>query len=306
MNMNTSGNNPSTTAGQEPYTIGSVTSQDGTTIGYRQLGNGPGVVMVQGAMGSAQNFMQLAGALADAFTVYVPDRRGRGLSSLPYSKDYSVQKDVEDLDALLAKTGAHFVFGLSSGALISLQAALTRPAIHKVAIYEPPLFIKGLPTAMIARLEREIAQGKTAAALITGMKAGQMGPPIFSAMPRFLTEGMTKMIMRQEEKNGSGEYLPMKALAPTLQFDFKIVAEMDGTLKRFKNLNTETLLLGGSKSPAYLKEAVDALEKTLPHATRVEFPGLDHGSAWNYDKQRNPGGKPELVAQELRRFFAEP
>ena len=110
MNTNASVNNPSITTAREQYTTSSVTSQDGTTIGYRQLGHGPAIVLVQGAMGSAYNFMQLAGMLADAFTVYMPDRRGRGLSSLAYSKDYSIQKDVEDLDALLAKTGARSVW----------------------------------------------------------------------------------------------------------------------------------------------------------------------------------------------------
>src|SRR6266568_8936499 len=86
MNTNASVNNPSITTAREQYTTSSVTSQDGTTIGYRQLGHGPAIVLVQGAMGSAHNFMQLAGMLTDAFTVYIPDRRGRGLSSLAYSK----------------------------------------------------------------------------------------------------------------------------------------------------------------------------------------------------------------------------
>ena len=306
MKPKTSVNNQSTATVREPYTTGSVTSQDGTTIGYRQYGHGPGVVLVQGAMGSAQNFMQLAGRLSDTFTVYVPDRRGRGLSDLPYSKDYRIQKDVEDVDALLAKTGAHSVFGLSSGALISLQAALTLPAIHKVAIFEPPLFINNAPTAVLPRLEKEIAQGKVAAALITGMKAAQMGPPIFNVIPSFLLELLMKMVMTQEEKKGSGEYLPMRVLAPTLQYDFQVVVEMSGRLQSFRDLNAEVLLLGGSKSPAYLKVALDALEKVLPHVTRLEFPGLNHGAAWNYDRQRNPGGQPEPVAQALRRFFAEP
>src|SRR5712691_12515722 len=112
MQTKTSGNNQSTAPAREHYTTGSVTSQDGTTIGYRQLGHGPGVVLVHGAMESAQSHMQLAEALADAFTVYVPDRRGRGLSG-PYGKDYGLQKEVEDMDALLTKTGAHNVFGVS-------------------------------------------------------------------------------------------------------------------------------------------------------------------------------------------------
>jgi hypothetical protein len=55
-----------------------------------------------------------------------------------------------------------------------------------------------------------------------------------------------------------------------------------------------------------LKHDLDALEKVLPRVTRIELPGLGHAAALNYDKQRNRGGKPELVAQALRRFFAEP
>ena len=106
--------NPSIAVVQERETIGSVTSKDGTTIGYRQLGHGPGIVLLHGAVASAHNHMQLAEALADAFTIYVPDRRGRGLSG-PFGNDYSIQKEVEDMDALLTKTGAHNVFGVSSG-----------------------------------------------------------------------------------------------------------------------------------------------------------------------------------------------
>ena len=304
MRPQTSINKQSTATARELYTTGSVTSQDGTTIGYRQYGHGPAIVLVQGAMGSAHNFHQLAGALADTFTVYVPDRRGRGLSNLPYSKDYSIQKDVEDVDALLAKTGAHFVFGLSSGAIISLQAALTLPAIHKVAIFEPPLFVNGVPAAVLPRLEREIAQGKMAAALIAGMKTAQVGPPIFNVIPNFLLELLVNMAMAQEDRKGSGEYLPLRVLAPTLQYDFRMVVEMSGALESFRAIHTEVLLLGGSKSPAYLKADLDALEKVLPHVKRIEFPGLGHAAAWNYDRQRNPGGKPELVAQALCRFFA--
>jgi len=162
-------------AAREPYITGSVTSKDGAAIGYRQLGHGPGVVLLHGAMSSAHNHMQLAEALADAFTVYVPDRRGRGLSG-PYGDAYSLQKEVEDMDALLTTTGAHNVFGVSSGGIIWLQAALTLPAIHKAAIYEPPLFDNdATPAAILMRYDKEMAQGKVAAALITGMKGGADG-----------------------------------------------------------------------------------------------------------------------------------
>ena len=300
MKPKTSIKGQSTTTARESYTTGSVTSRDGATIGYRQLGHGPGVVLLHGSMSSAHNHMQLAEALADAFTVYLPDRRGRGPSG-PYSEDYGVHKDVEDIEAILTKTGAHNVFGVSSGGIICLQAALTLPAIHRAAIYEPPLFLNSSePAAVLARFDKEMAQGKVAAALITGMKGAQMGPPIFNFMPRWLLERLTKMAMAGEDKKAKGDYVTMRMLAPTLHYDFRLVVEMSGALQSFEATPAEVLLLGGSKSPAYLKDSLDALEEVLPHVKRIEFPGLNHAASWNTDR----GGQPEPVAQELRRFFA--
>jgi len=94
----------------------------------------------------------------------------------------------------------------------------------------------------------------------------------------------------------------MRALAPALHYDFQLVVDMSDKLENFRTVRAEVLLLGGSKSPDYLKVALDALEKVLPHVTRVEFPGLGHAASWNTDR----GGQPQPVAQELRRFFAEP
>jgi hypothetical protein len=108
--------------------------------------------------------------------------------------------------------------------------------------------------------------------------------------------------MKSEDRKGPGGYVSMRALAPTLHYDFQFVVEMSEQLERFRDVRAEVLLLGGSKSPAYLKASLDALEKVLPQAKRVEFPGLDHAASWNSDR----GGKPEPVAQALRRFFAEP
>jgi pimeloyl-ACP methyl ester carboxylesterase len=132
-----------------------VISHDGTPIGYRQIGHGPGLVVLHGMMESSQSHIQLAEALADTFTVYLPDRRGRGMSGT-HGDRYNIQKEVEDLDALLAATGAEYIFGVSLGALVCLRAALTLPAVRKAAIFDPPL-IGSLPTDFIARFHREIA-----------------------------------------------------------------------------------------------------------------------------------------------------
>jgi pimeloyl-ACP methyl ester carboxylesterase len=291
--------NQSTVRNKMLYTTSFVTSRDGTTIGYRQLGQGPGLVVVHGTMESAQSHMQLAEALADTFTVYLPDRRGRGLSG-PYSDDYSIQKDVEDLDALIAKTGAHYVFGVSAGALSCLQAALTLPAIHKASIFDPPLIINGsISTDFLARYDKEIGEGDVVSALVTGMLGSQMGPPIFNSIPRWFLKLLTKMMMASEEKNAKGDYVSMRMLAPTMHSDLQLAVETEGKLESFGAIHTEMLLLGAAKSPTYFKVALDALEKVLPHAKRIEFPGLNHGASGN----TNRGGKPERVAQELRRFF---
>src|ERR1700749_1093571 len=145
--------------GSPAYRTGSVTSCDGTTIGYRRLGHGPGLIAVHGGMQAAQNLMKLAMALADSFTVYLPDRRGRGLSGPPGSH-YSLTAECEDIDALAQATAARNIFGLSSGPIIALRAALVLPAIDKAALYEPPLSVSGsTPTGWLARYDREVAKG---------------------------------------------------------------------------------------------------------------------------------------------------
>ncbi|MEV0234125.1 alpha/beta hydrolase [Nonomuraea sp. NPDC050786] len=275
-----------------------VTSADGTTIGYYQVGRGPGLVISHGGMGSAYGHIQLAQALADTCTVYLPDRRGRGMSG-PYRPGHGIQQDVADLEAVIAETGARYLFGLSVGGTIALQAALTMPdVIDKLAVYDPGAF--AAPTAWLARFERELAAGRTAAALVTALKGAQMGPAFIRAMPRWLLTWGSEQGMRREERNGSGRYVPMRTLAPTLLQDVGALIEMEERLEDFRAMRAEVLLLGGSRSVPYQKASLAALERVLPRVRRVEFAGLGHGAPWNADR----GGRPERLVQELRRFFA--
>jgi len=73
---------------KQSYTTHSVTSKDGTTVGYRKMGSGPGIILMHGGADASQHFMELGESLSDNFTVYIPDRRGRGLSG-PFGEDYS-------------------------------------------------------------------------------------------------------------------------------------------------------------------------------------------------------------------------
>ncbi|MFS8480233.1 MAG: alpha/beta hydrolase [Micromonosporaceae bacterium] len=241
-------------------TTGEITSADGTRIGYRILGSGPGVVLLHGAMSSGYHHLHLARLLADRFTAYLPDRRGRGLSG-PYRPDDGLDTEVEDLAALLADPA---------------QARAT-----------------------LARFERALAAGDVNRALAIAMKGAQMGLALLRAMPDALLVRLTAMAMRAESRKPS-EYVPMSVLAPALRHDLRVVATLSGQPRRFSAITADVLLMGGSKSPKYLKDALTSIELALPAARRIEFAGLDHAAPWNDDR----GGRPGPVAAELRQFFA--
>jgi pimeloyl-ACP methyl ester carboxylesterase len=280
--------------------LGSVTSRDGTTIGYRRFGGGPGLVLLHGSMSSGAHHVELARLLSDTFTVFVPDRRGRGLSG-PYRPGDDLQQELEDVAALLDATGTTNLWGLSSGACIALHAARTKSTIRKVAIFEPPLLPdRARAAAFLTQFDDEMARGKLGAAMITAMRGAEMGPASFRALPKWLTARLVMMGMAQEAKQPAGPYPTMRELAPTLHADFAIVAESSGRLDAYRSIRAGVLLMGGSKSPAYLKRALTDLTRVLPGAKRIELEGLDHAASWNSDVR----GHPEPVAQALRRFFA--
>ena len=292
--------------GHQSYTTSSVTSKDGTTIGYRQMGGGPGIILMHGGASASQSYSKLGAALSDAFTFYIPDRRGRGLSG-PFGDNYGMQKEVEDVDALINKTDAHNIFGLSTGALIALQATCELPSIHKAALYEPPLDVDNAIMSILSfmpQFDREIAEGKVAEATATLLKdfGGYFLPgsiqPLIAIIPRFLLIGAFRRLMRNDAKNIKGDDVSLQELIPTFHFDYQLVVEMKGTLETFKAVRADVLLLGGSTSPPFLTHTLDALNSVLPNVERVELAGLGHGAALD-------GGKPERVAQELRRWLRQ-
>jgi len=244
---------------------------------------------------ASQNLMTLATALADEFTVYVPDRRGRGLSG-PHGDHYCLAREAEDLEVLAARSGATNIFGLSSGAIVALRTAVSVASIQRVALYEPPLAVEGAsPADWVARYERELGRGDLAAAMLSVIQGTADSSPL-GWLPRWLTMPLMSLAIRAQTKALKGDDVPIRALIPTMHYDPQIVSESATLLHECKNLSSDVLLLGGSKSKPHLKIALDALQRVLPHVTRVELPGVGHLAAEN-------GGKPERVAQRLRTFF---
>ncbi|MBZ2166663.1 alpha/beta fold hydrolase [Methanobacterium spitsbergense] len=289
---------------EQKYTKGFVTSKDGTTIGYRQMGSGPGLILLHGGISSSQYFMKLGAALSDEFTVYIPDRRGRGLSGA-FGDNYGLQREVEDLDAILKKTDAHYLFGGSSGGLIALQASITLSSIKKIVTYEPLVYVNKSEmdkfNEIVQRFEKQLAEGDVITAMITAMDVNsEVDPdqksPLANHLPSIILKPIFSHVLASDEKNIKGDDVTLKDLMPTLKYDIQLVNETEGKLQKFKKVQSEILLLNGSKSPLFLKNSTEALNKVLPHTTHKELPGLNHDSAQNY-------GKPEIIAKEIKHFL---
>src|SRR5258708_16175521 len=118
----------------------------------------------------------------------------------------------------------------------------------------------------------------------------------FTRLPRWLLLPFIKRFLQREKQMITPHEVSLEALIPTQRFDQRLVKGMDGSITSFALLDTEVFLLGGEKSPAFLRDALDALENTLPHARRIEFKGLDHGGP--------DEAAPERIGKELRGFFS--
>lgn len=134
--------------------------------------------------------------------------------------------------------------------------------------------------------------------MVTATSGAQM---FGTGMPRGLLVAMMKLVMFIESRKAKPGAVTIKALAPTFHYDAQLVLETKNKLQSFQPITADLLLLNGSKSPQYMKTALDSLEKLIPHAKRIEFPGVNHGAVNN----RNRGGKPQLVAKALRQFLSE-
>jgi pimeloyl-ACP methyl ester carboxylesterase len=280
----------------EPSFDGTVTSSDGTTIGYSCVGQGNGLVLVHGAGQTAESFRTLATELASRFTVFVPDRRGRGRSP-SYGDFQGLRTEVADLEALLDATGARYVFGLSSGAVVAIETALVRPDVAKLALYEPPLNHDRIRhDAWAPRYERELAAGRPGSALVACLK-GTSDRTAFRLVPGFLLAKVLDLAVRRTAARPvpPGTFSPSE-LIPTIHYDVQTVTGAAGPLDRFAALSCQVLLLGGSKSARNLMATLDDLHRVLPGAGRITIHGVGHTAADN-------AKQPDRVAAELLRFF---
>jgi pimeloyl-ACP methyl ester carboxylesterase len=277
------------------FKTATLTASDGTRIGYRRIGQGPGIILVHGALQSSLNFTKLAQALSVDFTVYVPDRRGRGLSGAYGQHDDRIT-EAKDILALAHATGTVHIFGLSSGAIITLQAALLDRAIQKIALYEPPI---PLDEQIFKKLdidyERAMRAGNLGRAFVAILK-GTGDTSFFTRFPSFILAPLANWMMKAQSNHKAENEIALQTLVPTFRQDRVVTQGAAQLIADAGNLQAAVLLLQGAQRKDFLKQPLDRLEAVIGRAERVEFKNQGHLAADN-------SGAPLKVAAALRHFF---
>jgi pimeloyl-ACP methyl ester carboxylesterase len=260
-----------------------VTSKDGTQIAYEKKGSGPAVILVDGALcyrsfGPMQGLSEL---LAPHFTVYTYDRRGRGEST--DKQPYALDREIEDIAALIgAAGGSAYVYGISSGACLVLEAA-ARPGsqMSRIALYEPPY--NATPSSLQQwkdyrqQLSQALAESRRGDAVVLFMK--------LVGTPDDAVNGMRQSPM-----------WPMfESVAPTLAYDAAAMGDArTAPLERAKKISAAALVMDGGANLAFMPfmhESAASLANVIPGAQHRTLEGQTHDV------------KAEVIAPVLIEFF---
>jgi pimeloyl-ACP methyl ester carboxylesterase len=257
-----------------------VISRDGTAIAFDQVGKGPAVILVGGALSDRSAGGPLAALLAPRFSVFSYDRRGRGDSG--DTAPYAVEREVEDIEALIEEAGGSaFVYGMSSGAVLALEAA-RRLAITRLALYEPPFIVDDSRAPVPEHYVKQVTE------LVSSGRRGD-------AVEYFMTKAVDVPAEYVAQMRSAPFWQGMEAVAHTLAYDGAI---MGNTLSghplpadRWASVTVATLVMDGGDSPTWAHNGVQAIVDILPNAQRRTLAGQTHAVT------------PEVLAPVLTEFF---
>ena len=243
-----------------------VRSADGTTIAFDQLGKGSALILVGGALEQRamdSETAQLAPLLAQNFTVFHYDRRGRGEST--DTQPYAVEREIEDINALITEAGGSaFVFGISSGAALALEAAIKLgDRVKKLALYEAPY-----NDDEAARQAWKIYRKQLTEVLAQGHRGDALA--LF-----MLLVGMPAEHLDQVRQHPLWPIWEASAL--TLAYDAAIMGD-DASVpgEKAAGVAVPTLVMDGSASFPFMHVTATALAKAIPHAEHRTLEGQTH------------------------------
>lgn len=254
-----------------------VRSSDGTRIGYRRSGEGPPLVLVHGTTSAHWSFRFVVPSLADRFTVYAIDRRGRGESG--DADGYQIDREFEDVAAVVDSIHEPAsVFGHSYGATVALGAALVARNLHKLVLYEPAPGISGVSSEELERIEDLVARGEREEAVVHALR-------VFGLTPEEV-----------EQVQDSPLWPARVDTAQTVAREVRAEEAYRVEPERLRNLPIPTLLLLGEASPDWAREGTERIRDALPHARVAILRGQGHAAIMT---------APDLVVDEVARFLGE-
>jgi hypothetical protein len=247
---------------------GTVTSADGTCIAYERSGSGPPLILVGGGLDDGTENAALVPGLAGRFTVVNYARRGRGASA--DTPPYAVEREIEDLDALIAAAGGRAcLYGVSSGGALALEAAAAGSAVDAIAVYEVPYSVdEDWPAIWLdyrGRLDALLAENRRGDAVELFMR---------------VTETPEEAIAGAR----SADFWPaLEALAHTLAYDAACLGDGAPPTARLAAVSQPALVATGGPHPPdaarwvkALGPAADAMAASLPHAEHRILDGQGH------------------------------
>jgi len=261
---------------------GSTHSADGTRIGFRRLGHGPAVVFVHGSVSTHTDWMPVARLLADRFTCFAMDRRGRARSGEGVGP-YSIQREYEDIEAMLAvaksESGSEAMLAAHSyGAICALGVAMRHP-VPKLVLYEPPLPVGGL------------IAGENLPPYIAAIEQGDLDKALDWGLARFPRMPAKSIALLRASK----AWPNLRSLAKSW---IRELIEMDAhspDVEPYRALACPSLLLAGSLSAEHpMLDAARALAEVLPGVRFEWLPGQGHGAM---------RAAPEMVARLIDEFL---
>ncbi len=255
-----------------------VTSKDGTVIAYDRLGKGPAVIMTLGALNTRKSGSKLAKLLSARFTVISYDRRGRGNST--DTAPYSVQREVEDVAALIGVVGEPvFLYGHSSGGALALEAVMAlRKKVRKLAVYEVPYALdngaRRAATTYYKTLKSLLTTGRNDDAV--ALFIGSVG----------VSDKQVQALKRMPMWKG------LVRLAPTLAYDSTVLGKGHALPKdRLSGVTVPTLAMHGGAGAAFMGDVAREISETIPRAKLQTLPRQTHGVS------------PKVLAPVLEEFF---
>jgi pimeloyl-ACP methyl ester carboxylesterase len=240
-----------------------TTSADGTPIAYDRNGDGPPVIIVGGAWNTRHSAAELAGLLAEEFTVYTYDRRGRGDSG--DTTPYAVEREVEDLAAVIEQNGGSAgVHAVSSGGALANRAAAAGLPVTTLSTFETPYRVGDGPKPPADYVEH--LQGLYDADDPSGM------------LEYFMVAG----VGQPQEQVDQMKQMPFwDALVPigrTVLYDGLCLGGSQAPLpsELLGSITVPVLSLGSTGSPDWLRNAAEAAADAVPEGRYVVLEGDFH------------------------------